>query len=391
MVATLVVVSFPGCTSNRLLRGTLEQAGTLTELQYQQVLNNLAMFCANPGAMPWHVNIRDGSAQIADLGSAQYVGDWHRAFSSHPALLGSRTVIEQWSMSPITDDTELKVLRLAYRRALGFGETLKDDDLANDLAHELKKQSSDLNEFLDETDRGYAEEKAMRRNELYNNIIISKVNLNKDLISNISNMVFSDEFAELVFPVGDTPDRVDKNRKRKRSFFEKYVDETVVVTDDQIIKPWEFIEFMYIYDVGKYFIGNEPPSEPPNKERLSEYPYPNVKYDGQTGAAFDAYGYPLKRVTPFAAEIRRQVKEVQKDLLEIGPGWYGVGGKKDVPRDACYIGRYRDCYVWVCRPHVDDLTRFTLKILNFASLIKETGVFTVPGPRFTPASGFPSL
>jgi hypothetical protein len=380
MVATLVVVSFSGCTSNRLLRGTIEQAGTLTELQYQQVLNNLAMFCANPGAMPWHVNVRDGSTQIADVGSAQYVGDWHRAFGSHPTILGSRTVVEQWSMSPVTDDTELKLLRIAYRRALGSNETLKEEDFANDLAHELKKQSPDLNEFLDESDKSYEEHKTLYRNRFYKELVAKRASRNKDDVSflkNFTNILFSKEFADLAFPVV----AYDEFSHSAITLFQKYIDETISVTDEQVIAPWESIENMHPYDIGRFRIGDGPLQ-----------PYPNVKYTKEDGVwATDSDGDPQKRVTPFAAEIRRQVKEVQKDLLEIHSGWYGVGGKKDVPRDACYVGRYRDCYVWVCPAQVDELTRFTLKILNFASLIKETGVFTVPGPRFTPASGFPSL
>ena len=29
------------------------------------------------------------------------------------------------------------------------------------------------------------------------------------------------------------------------------------------------------------------------------------------------------------------------------PGWFHVGRKKDVPRDACYVGRHGQRYVWV--------------------------------------------
>jgi len=35
------------------------------------------------------------------------------------------------------------------------------------------------------------------------------------------------------------------------------------------------------------------------------------------------------------------------DLAEYFPpcGWYGVGGKKDVPKGACYVGCYCKTYV----------------------------------------------
>ena len=85
------------------------------------------MFCSNPDALPSLANLRDGSAQIADLGSASYLGDWHRAFASHPGFLGSRTVVEQWSMSPVVDDTVLELLQLALPSypAVGIDESLE--------------------------------------------------------------------------------------------------------------------------------------------------------------------------------------------------------------------------------------------------------------------------
>ena len=141
---------------------------TLTDLQYQQILNNLAMFSQNPSALPSHVNVRDGSAQVADAGSRHLlaVGQCRQP---PPSLFGSRTIVEQWGMSPVTDDTELRLLHLAYRRALGFPDRLEDDhyDLANDIAHELKKQTPDFNEFQDQIDRTFNDGKERYRNEQF--------------------------------------------------------------------------------------------------------------------------------------------------------------------------------------------------------------------------------
>jgi hypothetical protein len=91
--------------------------------------------------------------------------------------------------------------------------------------------------------------------------------------------------------------------------------------------------------------------------------------------------------TPVVREARRQTFEVYKDIQEIHPGWFGVGGKHDVPRNACYVGRYRDRYAWVSPAGSRDLADFTLKMLNFSSLIKDQTILTIPGgPRFTPSS-----
>jgi hypothetical protein len=48
-------------------------------------------------------------------------------------------------------------------------------------------------------------------------------------------------------------------------------------------------------------------------------------------------------------------------------GWYRTGTRKDVPRDACYVGCYRDTYVWVMPDGLEGLSRFTLTVLDLAS------------------------
>ena len=49
------------------------------------------------------------------------------------------------------------------------------------------------------------------------------------------------------------------------------------------------------------------------------------------------------------------------------PGWFCVGCKCDVPKDACYVGRYGDTYVWVPPAGSDELARLTLTILDYAT------------------------
>jgi hypothetical protein len=97
------------------------------------------MYAGNPDAIPFQANLHDGTTQIADNGQLASI-------ASKPLYVlftGSRTAVDQWSMTPVTDDIALRLLRKAYRRAFGFPDTLYDDDceLANDLAHELKKST----------------------------------------------------------------------------------------------------------------------------------------------------------------------------------------------------------------------------------------------------------
>jgi hypothetical protein len=48
-------------------------------------------------------------------------------------------------------------------------------------------------------------------------------------------------------------------------------------------------------------------------------------------------------------------------------GWYGVGCKKDVPKNACYVGCHCDTYVWVTAEGRNDLALFTMGALDLAT------------------------
>src|SRR5438270_8288859 len=109
------LVCLTGCTSGRLRQRMINQGGTLPELQYQQVLDNLALFAANPASLPWHVNLREGTTQVTDSLSGGALVDLGPPTSTLPQLFGSRTAVAQWGMAPVVDATELRLLRIAYR------------------------------------------------------------------------------------------------------------------------------------------------------------------------------------------------------------------------------------------------------------------------------------
>jgi len=103
--------------------------------------------------------MRDGSAQIVDSGTAGFLGqtDLSHSFASSPTLSGTRSVVEQWGMLPVVDENNLRLLRMAYRRAVyGVNETLAtDEELRNQLAHELKGQIAVTEDLRRSTDAYY--------------------------------------------------------------------------------------------------------------------------------------------------------------------------------------------------------------------------------------------
>ena len=89
--------------------------------------------------------------------------------------------------------------------------------------------------------------------------------------------------------------------------------------------------------------------------------------------------------SPLARNVCRQLNSLQRDLARIRPGWFHTGGKRDVPRDACYVGRQGSRYVWVGLEGREALTEFTLTVLELSSLIKETETLLSPGSvKFSP-------
>jgi hypothetical protein len=66
-------------------------------------------------------------------------------------------------------------------------------------------------------------------------------------------------------------------------------------------------------------------------------------------------------------EVRLPAWDPVVELCDIPRGWYAVGGKSAVPKDAAYVGGYRGTYVWVMPSGIDGLSRFTLTVLRLAA------------------------
>jgi hypothetical protein len=143
-----------GCTTGRLRQRTINQGSTLPELQYQQVLDNLAQFATNPSALPWHVNLKEGTSQVTDSLSGGAAVDIGPPVTWFPQLFGSRTAVAQWGVSPVIDASELRLLRIAYRRAHGSTD-MPSPEFLDELAHELKDQFASNADLRNESELFY--------------------------------------------------------------------------------------------------------------------------------------------------------------------------------------------------------------------------------------------
>jgi len=293
----LSALALSGCANVQLKLSTVRSASTLTDLQYQQVLNNLAMYCQDPTALPWHVNLQNGAVQVADAGSLGTIAqtDLSHAFTWSPYFTGTRSIVTQWSTIPVTDDTTLRLLRLAYQIAISYrAERDLDPDLAIDLAHTLKNQTATN----------------------------ADISLDTNLFDSLVDKYKSED---------------NKDLRKLADEFETARDSILSANDRDFLAPIDRTKYIF--------------------------------------------------KTALAREVTRQVDDVRGQYRDIPTGWFGWGKKRDVPRNACFVGHYGNCYTWVCPEHRSELAEFTLTVLNLASVVKATQVIAAPsGVAFSPGS-----
>ena len=112
----LVVLLGSGCTHQVLQDNTLRSSTTLSSLQTQQVLDNLALLSSSEAANPCHVNLTGGLVQVTDQATGTLLGNlFSSGLASNnslvPALSVQRGLVEQWSINPVADGEQLETLR----------------------------------------------------------------------------------------------------------------------------------------------------------------------------------------------------------------------------------------------------------------------------------------
>ncbi len=238
----------------------VNQASTVMAIEYQMVLDNIAMFTVNPGVLPWHVKIKEGTVQINDEGGIPEFGaQWGNSPNFTRGVRAVRSITEQWGADAVTDPRRVKRLQDIYRKVVGLP------------------------------------------------------------------------------PEPDPP------------FFKAIVS---FHTQAQRLPPVQGAE------------AREPLPEPiaPNRGAAT---------DGQATAndqpALKPNGGP-----PADSGSGRDNSELDSMVLKleisVPTGWFCVGRKKDVPKNASFVGHYCDQYVWVMPHGVSGLSEFTLIILALTEL-----------------------
>ena len=128
LLSLCLIALSSGCTHVALRDDTVRTTDTLADLQYQQVLDNVARFHDDPDAVPSFAVTTAGTVSILDTTGAgvsptysptltfiQQGGGALPILSLLFPFTASRAVTENWSVTPITDGDNLRRLRCAYR------------------------------------------------------------------------------------------------------------------------------------------------------------------------------------------------------------------------------------------------------------------------------------
>src|SRR4051812_16797574 len=115
--ALAILALLSGCTHLQLSRSTLRQAGTITDLEYKQVISNLAAYHCNPDVLPHFAVVGTGGTSITDQGGLNVELEWD-ASKLVRKLLGlqaTREVEEQWTLAPVVNPDKLRAIKSVFQ------------------------------------------------------------------------------------------------------------------------------------------------------------------------------------------------------------------------------------------------------------------------------------
>src|SRR5262249_36477465 len=162
---TIVLALLPalgGCVTHTSLRdNTVSTAATLTDLNYQQVVNNVAMFVANPATMPAVGVVNSGTVTVSDqkaystsatysptLTFAQQGGGALPILSLFFNPSVQRQLTENWTVVPVTDIDALRRIRCAFQLLVLSGNQTSDCQNCRQLLEDFYLGESDRMDCL---------------------------------------------------------------------------------------------------------------------------------------------------------------------------------------------------------------------------------------------------
>ncbi|MBI2824690.1 MAG: hypothetical protein HYX69_08395 [Planctomycetia bacterium] len=307
----------------KLQRKTISQGATLTEFQYDQVLDNLAMFACDPDSLAWHLKINGGVVQVADQGLGTIAANVGGPAQWAPTLGLQRNILHQWNVDPVIESDDLELLQLAYRKAIN------PFDPDSSIKREIYEQVCELS-------------------------CSYHIVLSRDV-----SLAMIDALRESAY--GDKPQKLDAIRTELVRMYDEmealsarpaqYQPEQIFINGNQILSRLEFLK----EDIVKL------------TSAVCDLPYVPVH----------SFNRP-RRNAGLIDQAQDKIDSLVKLVDAGGDGqpnqfsipWLAHGCKNDVPRCACHVGHYcgcaGDCYVWVAPGRARTFRDFVLIVLSLA-------------------------
>jgi hypothetical protein len=401
-----------GCTHLELKRTTVQQGSTLTDLQFQQVLDNLAMFACNPDAMAWHLKLSSGTVQVTNQVSGAFLASLPSAVSDHvkylfnPSVGAQRGLLGQWNVVPAVETEDLKALQLAYQKAIfPLDETGTIRDAIYDLICELTVKYNVL--LTPETVYKLLDHARQKKCETVEELQTRKWELKRKFQVLYKDF---DEQLDLLAKLSD-PNNVKflgqrLLEERQQNLRQKVIEERQ--QSRQNTGKWSSTEGDKKADLQKADMeanrqitahrrqadmeANRQITS--DKDKILEYrkgigdQISNLVRELCDLPYIQRYAITGTRGEHNTAVIG-QIQNKIKALVELAEEpkfaipWLCVGKWKYVPKCACYVGHCCkcgcDCYVWVMPENRAILRDFTLTVLTLAPLVSQEIPAPFPG------------
>jgi hypothetical protein len=158
MTALALLLFLNGCKTQQSLReNTVVTAATLADVNYQQILDNVAMFVDNPAVLPSFATIGSGAVTVADhctvnvapnyvptLAFAQQIGAGLPILSIFFNPTYDRLVTENWSLTPVQSAHRLRDIGCAFQLLVSNPEDGIDLDCVRHLQEALLAEDEPL-------------------------------------------------------------------------------------------------------------------------------------------------------------------------------------------------------------------------------------------------------
>ncbi len=157
LVVGLTLSTVGGCRTHMVLRkNTIQTASTIADLNYQQVLDNVARFETAPSTLPSLAIVNAGTVTVTDQSTFGGAGTYSPTISSADQIGGfpifslflnpnlSRGLTENWNLVPVTDIAKVRRLRCAFQMLVCGGDPVACEDCLEQLEDYLPDEPASL-------------------------------------------------------------------------------------------------------------------------------------------------------------------------------------------------------------------------------------------------------